>query len=102
MEVNLHSFSDFLQGMEKNGFGYAKTKTQSSCEVTAQLIRAFDFATRILLIQNFKLLDLFYLSTTVRPVSVRTGRKSRPISPRNAYDLCWYFCAIFSTKRYYF
>ena len=33
--------------MRKPAFAYAKTKTQISCAVTAQLISAFVFATRI-------------------------------------------------------
>ena len=34
---------------EKQQFAYAKTKTQMSCAVTAQLISAFVFATQIVL-----------------------------------------------------
>ena len=46
-------------------FAYSKTKMQISCAVTAQLIRVFIFATRIVqstssLIQNFKLLVFIY------------------------------------------
>ena len=38
---------------EKNGFSHAKTKTQISFAVTAKLISAFVFATRIVQSLNF-------------------------------------------------
>ena len=51
--------------MRKPVLAYAKTKTQISFAVTAKLISAFVFATRIvqalysLLLRNFKPLDIF-------------------------------------------
>ena len=68
---------------EKTGFLPAKTKAQISFTVTAKLISAFVFATRIVLF-------LFFLNPKVqgsshplwlyRPVCVRPGRKpQRPV-----------------------
>ena len=60
------------------GFACAKAKTQISCAVTAQLISAFVFATRIVqslffLNPNFQASS--YLLWLYRPVCVRPGRK---------------------------
>ena len=61
-------------------FAYAKTKTQISCAVTAQLISAFVFATWIvqsLFYLNPKLQASSYLLWLYSPVCVRPGRKPR-------------------------
>ena len=47
--------------MRKLAFAYAKSKTQISCTVTAQLIIAFVFATlNVQFIRNFKPLAIFF------------------------------------------
>ena len=61
-------------------FAYSKTKTQISCAVTAQLISAFVFTTKIVqfllyLHQNFQ--DSIFLLRLYRPVCVRPGQKPR-------------------------
>ena len=60
----------------------AKTKTQISCAVTAQLISAFVFATRIA--QSFQSLSpkfqaYSYLLCMYRPVCVIPGRKTKSL-----------------------
>ena len=72
-------------------FAYAKTKTQISCAVTAQLISAFVFATRI--VQSLYFLNpKFQVSShflwLYSPVCVEPGRKPlRPVfSERGSYD----------------
>ena len=63
---------------EKPGFLLinAKTKAQISCAVTAKLIRAFAFATRIVHFLSF-INSKFQASQLHRPVCVRPDRKSR-------------------------
>ena len=61
-------------------FAYAKTKAQISFAVTAKLISAFVFATRIvqsLFFLNPKLQDSSFLLLLYRSVCVRPGRKPR-------------------------
>ena len=61
-------------------FVYAKTKTQNSCTVTAQLISAFVFAIRIvqsLYYLNLKFQASSHLPWLYRPVCVGPGRKPR-------------------------
>ena len=71
-------------------FAYAKTKTQISCAVTAQLISAFVFATRIVL-SLFYLIPKFqafgHLLWVYSLVCVGSGRKPRrPVfSQRGSY-----------------
>ena len=67
---------------ENQIFAYAKTKVQISCAVTAQLISAFVFATRIVQIlffnPKFQASSLFL--RLYRPVCVAPGRKpKRPV-----------------------
>ena len=54
-------------------FAYAKTKTQISCSVTAQLIGAFVFAT--LIVQS-----LFYLNQNFQPLAIFCGCRARFVS----------------------
>ena len=73
-------------------FSYAKTKTQISCTVTAQLIRAFVFAIRIvqcLYYLNPKFQASSHLMQLYSLVCVRAGRKpQRPVfSQRGSYKL---------------
>ena len=78
--------------MRKAAFAYAKTKTQISFAVTAKMISAFVFATRI--VQSLYFLnpkfqassDLLWLYS---PVCVGPGRKPRrPVfSERGSYDV---------------
>ena len=66
--------------MRKPVFAYAKTKPQISCAVTAQLISAFVFATKIvrsLYILNPKHQASCYLLWLYSPVCVKPGRKPR-------------------------
>ena len=66
--------------VRKPDFAYAKTKAQISCAVTAQLISAFVFATRIvqfLFYLNPKFQDSSLLLWLYRSVCVRHGRKPR-------------------------
>ena len=61
-------------------FAYAKTKTQISFAVTAKLISAFVFATRIvqfLFYLNLKFQASSHLLWLYSPVCVGTGRKPR-------------------------
>ena len=72
---------------------YAKTKTQISCAVTAQLISAFVFALRIvqsLYFLNPKFKASSYLLWLHSPVCVGPGPKPRrPVfSQRGSYILC--------------
>ena len=66
---------------EKTGFFlYAKTKTQISCAVTAQVISAFVFATRIvqsLYYINPKFQASSHLLWLYSPICVGPGRKPR-------------------------
>ena len=78
--------------MRKPDFTYAKTKAQISCAVTAQLISAFVFATRI--VQSLYLLNpKFQASSNLlwlyNPGCVGPGRNPRrPVfSERGLYDL---------------
>ena len=55
--------------MRNSDFANAKTKAQISCAVTAQLISAFVFATRIvqfLSLINLKIPSLYHSSVTVQ------------------------------------
>ena len=67
--------------MKKNRiFGYAKTKVQISCAVTAQLINAFGFATPIVqflfyLYSQFQ--DSSFLLCVYKSVCVGPGQKSQ-------------------------
>ena len=64
---------------EKTVFAYAKTKTQISFTVTAKLISAFVFATRIvqpLYYLNPKFQAASYLLCLHSPVCVGPGRKT--------------------------
>ena len=67
--------------MRENGiFAYAKTKAQVSCAVTAQLISAFVFASKILqflFFLNLKFQAPNHLLRLYRPVCVRPDRKPR-------------------------
>ena len=54
---------------ENKRFAYAKTKTQISCAVTAQLISAFVFATRIVL-------SLYFLNPNFKPLAISSGYKA--------------------------
>ena len=61
-------------------FAYAKTKTQISCAVTAQMISAFVFATRI--VQSLYFLNPIFQASShlmllYSPVCVGPGRKPR-------------------------
>ena len=76
--------------MRKLDFAYAKTKTQISFAVTAKLISAFVFATRIvqsLFYLNPKFHGSNHLVWLYSPVCVRLGRKPRrPVfSQRGSY-----------------
>ena len=65
---------------EKTGFAYAKTKTQISFAVTAKLISAFVFATRIvqfLFYLNPKFQASSHILWLCSPVCVGPGRKPR-------------------------
>ena len=71
--------------------GFAKTKLQISCAVAAQLIRAFVFATQIVLslfFLNPKFQASSYLLWLHSPVCVGPGRKPRrPVfSQRGSYE----------------
>ena len=72
--------------MRKSAFACAKTKTQISCAVTAQLISAFVFATRIeqsLDILNPKYQASSHLLWLISPACVGPGRKPRrPVFPK--------------------
>ena len=75
---------------EKTGFfAYAKTKTQISCAVTAQLIRDFVLATRLvqsLYFLNLKLQGSSYRLWFYSLVCVGPGRKPRrPIHSHKAH-----------------
>ena len=77
---------------ENRIFAYAKTKTQISCAVTAQLISAFVFATRIaqsLYFLNLKFQASSYPLWLHSAVCGGPGRKPRrPVfSQRGSYDL---------------
>ena len=66
--------------MRKLDFAYAKTKAQNSCVVTAQLISAFVFATRI--VQSLLMLQPKFHASSLflrlyRPVNVGPGRTPR-------------------------
>ena len=66
--------------MRNRLFAYAKTKTQISCLVTAQLISAFVFATQIvqfLFFLNLKFQASNHLLWLQSPVCVGPGRKPR-------------------------
>ena len=74
-------------------FAYAKTKTQISCAVKAQLIIAFVFATHIvqsLYLLNPKFQASSYLLWLYSQFYVRPGRKPRrPVfSQRGSYHVC--------------
>ena len=76
--------------MRKPAFSYAKTKTQISFAVTAKLISAFVFTTRIvqsLYFLNPKFQASRHLLLLYSPVCVRPGRKPRrPVfSERGSY-----------------
>ena len=78
--------------VRKPAFVYAKTKTQISCAVTAQLISAFVFAIRIvqsLYYLNPKFKASSHLLWLYRPVFVGPGRKPRRsvFSQRGSYTL---------------
>ena len=78
--------------MRKPAFAYAKTKTQISCAVTAQLISAFVFAMRIvqsLFYLNPKIQASSHLLWLYSPVYVGPGRRPRrPVfSQRGSYVL---------------
>ena len=65
---------------KKRIFAYVKTKTQISFAVTAKLISALEFATRIvqsLFFLNPKFQASSHLIKLYRPVCVRPGRKLR-------------------------
>ena len=77
--------------MRNRVFIYAKTKTQISFAVTAKLISAFIFATRIvqsLYYLNPKFQVSSHLPWLYRPVCVGPGRKPRILvfSERGSYD----------------
>ena len=78
---------------ENRFFAYAKTKTQISFAVTAKLISAFVFATRI--VQSlFYLTPKFQASSHIQwlhsPVCVGSGRKPRkPVSHNEAHMILW-------------
>ena len=59
--------------MRKPGFAYAKTKTQISFAVTAKLISAFVFATRI--VQS-----LFFLNPKFKPLAMFCSCTARFVS----------------------
>ena len=66
--------------MRNSDSAYAKTKAQISCAVTAQLISAFVFATRIVqflsyLYMNFQASSL--LLRLYRPIGIGPGKKFR-------------------------
>ena len=63
--------------VRKPDFAYAKTKAQTSFAVTAKLISAFVFATRIVQFLFFLNPKFQASSPLYRPVCVRPGRKSR-------------------------
>ena len=82
--------NDMSRVMRKPVFAYAKTKTQISCAVTAQLISAFVFAIRIvqsLYYINPKFQASGHLLWLYSPVCVGPGRKHRrPVfSERGSY-----------------
>ena len=71
-------------------FAYAKTKTQISCTITAQLISTFVFAIRIvqfLYYLNPRFQATIHFLWLYRPVCVGPGRKPRrPVfSQRGSY-----------------
>ena len=78
--------------MRKPAFAYAKTKTQISCAVTAQVISAFVFAIRLvqsLYSLNPKFQTSSHLLWLCSPVCVGPGRKPRkPVfSQRGSFNL---------------
>ena len=81
--------------MRKPAFAYAKTKTQISCAITAQLISAFVFATRIvksLYFLNPKFQASSHLLWLHSPVCLGLGQKPRrPVfTQRSSYlSLNW-------------
>ena len=80
-ELITYSRSDEMSlVVRKPVFAYAKTKTQISFAVTAKLISAFVFPTRIvqsLYFLNTKFQASSHLMRLCSPVSVGPGRKSR-------------------------
>ena len=86
--------------IRKSDFAYAKTKTQISFAVTARLISAFVFATRIvqsLFFLNPKFQAFSHLLWLYSPICVGPGRKPRrpAISQRGSFDLVHDAGAIF-------
>ena len=80
--------------VRKPAFAYAKTKTQISFAVTAKLISAFVFATRIvqsLFYLNPKFQASSHIQSLYSPVCVRPGRKPRrPVfSQRGSNDVAY-------------
>ena len=87
--------------MRKPIFAYAKTKTQISCAVTAQLISAFVFATRIvqfIYYLNPKFRVSSHLLWLYSPVCVGPGRKPRrPVfSQRGSYNCLAFMLTIYA------
>ena len=77
--------------MRKPAFAYAKTKAQISFAITAKLISAFVFATRVeksLYFLNTKFQASSHLLWMYSPVCVEPGRKPRrPVfSQRGSFD----------------
>ena len=74
--------------MRKPAFAYAKTKTQISYAVTAQLISAFVFAIRI--VQSYYYLNMKFQASSrllwlYSPVCVGPGRKTSFLRTRLIY-----------------
>ena len=65
-------------------FAYAKTKTQISCAVTAQLISVFVFAARVVLSLFFLNLKFQASSLFLRLFCIVPGRKPRDQFSRDA------------------
>ena len=90
--------------MRKPGFAYAKTKTQISYAVTAQLISAFVFATQIaqsLFFLNPKFQASSHFLWLYSPVCVGPGRKSRrPVFSQRGSHLLRIQLSITSHKRH--
>ena len=92
--INMNHYMNRV--VRKPVFAYAKTKTQISFAVTAKLIIAFVFATRI--VESFFFLNPKFQASShllwlYRPVCVRPGRKpQRPVfSQRGSYYNEYYY-----------
>ena len=73
--IRSHAYAIWAAMWENRLFAYAKTKTQISCAVTAQLISAFVFATQI--VSTIPLLPKFKIS---KPLAILSNCAARFMS----------------------